>query len=85
MSSQLQVRSIYKLTGIGIVVTGEVRHSDINDNMMGMTSDGKRCVIVKIEVSNEVVRKAHINEMATIVFKNITMDDIKPGAIIYFD
>ena len=85
MGSQMQVRSSYRLSGLGVVITGEVHNGEITDNMIGVTSSGKRCPVVKIEVDNEVVKTAQIKDVATIVVKHIAIDDIKPGATIYFD
>jgi len=87
MRSEFVVEQCYRMSHLPMIISGEVVSGEIRDGAWGITSRGKRCLLVKIEAKktggNVGVAKAH--EKVNIYLKNIKQSDIKPGVVIFFD
>ena len=85
MSAQFLILTCYEMAGIGLVMSGEVRHGELLEGANGRTSKGKRCSIVKIEHAGERVSTAQEKSRVTLLVKHIGRSDAKPWDVIFFD
>jgi len=85
MSAEFLVATCFELSGVGLILSGEVKSGEISEGAIGRTTKGKRCAVVKIEESNDRVSIARTKSKVTLTVKHISKQDIKPWDTIYFD
>ncbi len=84
MNAEFLVSSCFELSGIGVVVSGEVQSGEISEGAVGRTDRGKTCSVVKIENMGDRVPIANEKSKVTLTIKHITKSDIKPWDTLYF-
>ena len=84
MNAEFTVYTCYVLSGLGLVLSGEVKSGTVAEGEIGMTAKGKRCTVVKIETKGERMHSANSRERVTLVVKHISKDDVKPWDTLYF-
>ena len=85
MNAEFLVGTCFEISGLGLVLAGEVKSGEIAEGSLGRTNKGKKCTVVKIEESNHRVPVAHTKSKVTITVKHITKADVRPWDMIYFE
>lgn len=74
----------YEVSGVGLILAGIVENGEITEGAIGMTSRGKKFVLVKIEKQGEKILKAGKKQRVNLFVKNVTRADISKGEFIHF-
>lgn len=85
MHAEFFVATCFEISGLGVVVSGEVKSGEISEGAVGRTSRGKKCVVVKIESEGERMPVAKVKDKVSIVLKYITKLDVKAYDHLYFE
>lgn len=84
MNAEFFVTTLYELAGLGLILAGEVKGGEVSEGEAGITSRGKKCIIVKVEVDGQRVHSAVSKQKATIVVKHIDKRDVQVRDSLYF-
>ena len=85
MHAEFRVINCYDISGVGLVLTGQVENGEIEEGALGMTYRGKKCAVIKIEHQGERRQSAKEKERVNVYVKHITRADVRPGEKIRFD
>lgn len=85
MSAEFLVNTCFVISGLGIIVSGEVRSGEIAEGVVGRTTNNKRCTVVKIEQDGDRIPLAHAKSKVTLTLKHIGKNDVRSWDTVYFD
>ena len=85
MNAEFLVDACFELSGLGVVVSGEVKSGEIQEGAVGRTAKGKKCVVVRIENMGERVPVAREKAKVSLTIKHVMKNDIKPWDMVYFE
>jgi len=83
MQAEFFVSQIYNVGGTGIILHGEVSSGQVLEGAIGMTFNGKKFTVVRIERQGEQVAAANKKDKVNLFIKNIQFSDLRIGETLY--
>jgi GTPase len=84
MPAEFYVGRCYEISGVGLVIAGNVSSGEIREGQIGQTFKGKKCTVVKIEKEGYQIPSAEEKDSVSLFVKYLSRQDLKPGDFLYF-